>query len=542
MDNFIATPEIRETLERARALISAGNAGQAMPLALEVLDHALESGDFRLQGEAMHCMAVSELRLLGRFDRALELSERAAICQQRVGNDAGESTALATHAIAAVRLGRHERAMESALLAVRLAESVGDPARLVLTYHALGVAAYSGRNFAESRNAYQRAIRFAGEAIPPLNVFELQVDLAFTEGLQYFTERNLGGNRLSLDAMTRHLAECRRLQTADGGNISLSPGSHVNNLVVLGLSATLLPTWLGNLAEAERALAEFRATEGADRRPWMMATTHWAEAEIALVRNDHAAARRHAQALTDISLAHGHATLTSIGYQLLSFVCHSQGEHVDALRALQQLLKREQTARAESLQSRVEVIEWQLDLRRQEQRVQRLETDSRLFEKLAMEDALTGLPNRRRLESELKAWLDVQGNIGEPLCVALIDVDRFKDVNDRHSHNVGDAVLKRIAQIFREGLRDHDFPARLAGDEFVIVLRNTSVAAARDICARLGDATRTFDWSSIADGLSATISIGLAQSRPGDTVEEMLARSDAAMYSEKAARRPAVAR
>ena len=122
---------------------------------------------------------------------------------------------------------------------------------------------------------------------------------------------------------------------------------------------------------------------------------------------------------------------------------------------------------------------------------------------------------------------------GLPPCVALIDVDSFKQINDNFSHQVGDEVLKRIAQIMKSHVREEDMAARLAGDEFVIVFKNAELRIAQQVCARIQAAVRSFDWTSIAKGLQSSISVGVAAAVPGDTVETLTHRSDGAMYAEK---------
>jgi diguanylate cyclase (GGDEF)-like protein len=117
--------------------------------------------------------------------------------------------------------------------------------------------------------------------------------------------------------------------------------------------------------------------------------------------------------------------------------------------------------------------------------------------------------------------------------VALIDVDKFKQINDNYSHQVGDEVLRHIAQILRSHVREDDMAARLAGDEFVIVFRNAELEVARQVCERIAAAVRAFDWSSIAAGLHSSISVGVATAVPGDTLESLTHRSDAAMYRDK---------
>ena len=122
---------------------------------------------------------------------------------------------------------------------------------------------------------------------------------------------------------------------------------------------------------------------------------------------------------------------------------------------------------------------------------------------------------------------------GRPTCIALIDVDKFKQINDGFSHKVGDEVLKRISLLLKAHVREEDMPARLAGDEFVIAFKHTELQTAEQACERIRLAVRNFDWTSVGAGLKASISVGVVQALPGDTVESVTHRSDLAMYSAK---------
>jgi len=179
------------------------------------------------------------------------------------------------------------------------------------------------------------------------------------------------------------------------------------------------------------------------------------------------------------------------------------------------------------------VVKWQLDIRNTEESLHKLETTTRQLERLSLEDALTGLANRRCFEQQLAQALAAQADGRKPLSLALIDVDKFKHINDGHSHLVGDQVLKGIAQVLRSQVREQDLPARLAGDEFVVIFPNAGAAEAARACRRIATAVKRFDWAAIAPGLAVSISIGASQAQPGDTVESLLLRSDSAMYDVK---------
>lgn len=154
-------------------------------------------------------------------------------------------------------------------------------------------------------------------------------------------------------------------------------------------------------------------------------------------------------------------------------------------------------------------------------------------ERLAHEDVLTGLPNRRRFERRmvLRDW--------RRLHLLMIDVDRFKRINDDHSHNVGDEVLRRIGEILRSGIRSNDFAARLAGDEFVVALFDLDDAAAQATATRLKQAVLSHSWGEVAPGLAVSISVGVTAAAEGAALVDVIRHSDSAMYQDKALGRSA---
>lgn len=147
---------------------------------------------------------------------------------------------------------------------------------------------------------------------------------------------------------------------------------------------------------------------------------------------------------------------------------------------------------------------------------------------LALADPLTGLPNRRALDQHLDEVLD---RAGAP-AVAMIDVDRFKQINDTASHARGDEVLRGVATALRSSLRGPDLVARYGGDEFVVVLPDTAVA---DAAAALGRARAAVAALPAAQGRPVTLSVGVVAARAGEGPADLLARADAAMYAAKRA-------
>jgi len=259
----------------------------------------------------------------------------------------------------------------------------------------------------------------------------------------------------------------------------------------------------------------------------------WAKSELALAEQDLPRARDHAQRMVHIALAHKHEGLVGIGLAQCAHLASVADDHAAAAQALRELAEREQAARSASLRGRVADVERQLELRSRTRQLNASEAGRAHFQQLALQDGLTGLPNRRHFELQLQDLLDEGRSLGAGACLVMIDVDKFKQINDGHSHNVGDAVLQAIAELMRRCVRDKDFPARLAGDEFVIILRDTGLQAAQALTERLAAAVSQHAWSAIANGLSVSISLGLAEILPTDTLRSVLSRSDQGMYANK---------
>jgi diguanylate cyclase (GGDEF)-like protein len=149
------------------------------------------------------------------------------------------------------------------------------------------------------------------------------------------------------------------------------------------------------------------------------------------------------------------------------------------------------------------------------------------LEELARTDDLTGLPNRRAWNQELEREIARARREGAPLCIAVIDLDRFKEYNDLHGHQAGDRLLADIAALWRARLRATDVLARFGGEEFVVALQDCELENGRMLMERLRDATPA----------EQTCSIGLVQWNGREGPDELLARADDALYSAKAAGR-----
>lgn len=155
------------------------------------------------------------------------------------------------------------------------------------------------------------------------------------------------------------------------------------------------------------------------------------------------------------------------------------------------------------------------------------------LQQLARFDPLTGLANRRELHERLGAALNRISRYGGTLGVLFIDVDHFKGINDRLGHSGGDEVLQELALRLRGAVRSCDTVARVAGDEFVVVLEQLRSAEEPQFVARKLLATIGKPFLLDRGSLPVGVSIGIAIGRPGDVAEQLLIRADRALYAAK---------
>ncbi len=161
---------------------------------------------------------------------------------------------------------------------------------------------------------------------------------------------------------------------------------------------------------------------------------------------------------------------------------------------------------------------------------------------LARVDKLTGLYNRRHIEEQLDVLLHAAVRAPSPVSLLMLDVDRFKRINDTEGHAVGDRALKSLAAVVRLGVRPGDVCGRWGGEEFVVLLPGTDAAAAAAIGERLREAAiESPRWSDDGGGVRLTISVGVATSVANDIAQSLVARADAALYRAKGAGRNKVA-
>jgi len=152
--------------------------------------------------------------------------------------------------------------------------------------------------------------------------------------------------------------------------------------------------------------------------------------------------------------------------------------------------------------------------------------------RLMMTDPLTGLANRRQLSEMMDRELSLARRSGRPLAALMADIDHFKSINDTYGHDMGDKVLKQVAQILRDTCRKEDIVARYGGEEFLVILPDSGAGAAADCAERMRKAVAGASFTGIDRPVTA--SFGATVLTPADTEDDFLKRADAALYEAKA--------
>ena len=166
-------------------------------------------------------------------------------------------------------------------------------------------------------------------------------------------------------------------------------------------------------------------------------------------------------------------------------------------------------------------------------RIEELETERALTLHLARTDSLTGLLNRGAFVAALTDRLERAQLSGEGVTLFVIDLDRFKNLNDSLGHHAGDIALKSLAERTQASLRPGDMVARYGGEEFVLMLPNTPLDEAQQVLVRLQRSLSSALFNHEGKDVFVTFSAGVTLYRPGETLETALDRADVALYEAK---------
>jgi diguanylate cyclase len=193
------------------------------------------------------------------------------------------------------------------------------------------------------------------------------------------------------------------------------------------------------------------------------------------------------------------------------------------------------TVQADLARSREELLESRRRVDDYQQQVQKLEGEMALLSDRLHEDHLTQLLNRRGLARAFDTEIARSERHGRPMCLAVLDVDDFKQLNDRLGHQAGDLALIHLARIVRRSIRPTDVISRYGGEEFVILLPETTGESAVSVMTRVQRELTKRIFLHNHERVLITFSAGVAQRQPGESQDDLIARADRALYHAKQA-------
>jgi diguanylate cyclase (GGDEF)-like protein len=514
---------------------------QDLRRALALLD---EAGDPRGRADVLNGIGNVHWRR-GEYADAMRCHLRALEIQRGLGDRLGEGTSLNALGNVSYHLGDYGQALDYYQDSLKVRQEIGD--RVGVAYCLNNIGNIHGQ-LGESRRALEymlEALSIKEGADPQAaGISMLNVGSAYAE---------LGDDDKALEYMERAAVRLRETGSLDGESTCLRDIGRVHE----------------RRGEFGRALECYRASLETTRA--LGARTYEAETLIRL------GALRVRTGEGDAGLADLHAALEIVSelgarpqvysaHEALTEVYEGRGELDRALHhyrafhtAWRDVFNAETNARIKSVLVRAEVQQAQREaeilrqkndeltaaygrLREADEEkaglVARLREQAAELERQTREDALTGLSNRRHLDTLLSTEWERALRFGRALTVAMVDIDHFKDVNDRFSHAVGDEVLRTVARILRENTRGVDVVARYGGEEFCLILVETRADEAARLCDRLRGLIADHDWSAIRAGISVTVSIGVAGLHEGaDAPDALLAAADVRLYAAKHAGR-----
>ena len=429
---------------------------------------------------------------------------------------------------AGAETGRFDLALPAAYEVHALAEATGQPGPRSLALNAFGICFERMGDPWQAERLLREALAIARQGVPPRDLFGALNNLCAVLIGAYYLQRGGEVTAASLAALERALPLAEEmaglpLAASDPYMRTIAEGNLGEILVHLGERDRSWALLERTLAEAQRLGFGPQAQRvSCTRAEWALRHGTPEEARTLLLKMLAEAGNRPLTPMTGLRAHHA-----------LYQAHKALGDTAAALRHLemQSDLLRERIvhqlrAQSEQFITRVEAEQSRREAERQRARVQSLEADTR-------RDPLTGLGNRRAVDHQLPALLREAAANGRPVTLAMLDLDRFKQINDVHGHLVGDRVLVDVAELLRACVRHGDLVARIGGEEFLAVLPDADGMRAREICERIRQHVASHDWTTLAPGLVVTLSVGLA-STPSYEQTALARRADRALYRAKA--------
>jgi diguanylate cyclase len=499
---------------RVHALSHTGRCDEALTAADAYIRLATVAGDERTVSFLIQGKMYANL-MLGRHTEALAIGADLLRRHQATGYALGEAKTLADLAELCVLDGRYVEGMRHLARSALLLDAVprrDDRYRSAVA--SLAEAANAAELYETAAAAYERLFGTASHPKPAGPADTFQLSYAIT--LLYWGYRlDHIGRYGEAAGRLRHAATLSRRWT-EVFVLSGPPSAALNTKAMLAAALAKL----GDHDEARRLAEEIVVPLRSTEHYWAARLAHLALGICLRATGDHTAARREFVAAEQL------CAYTSrpderliIRYEMALLAVDRHGP--EATRDL-----------FDGIADQVHHL-WGLRLQRlamlrQARQREELETARARAESALLVDPLTGLGNRRRFDQ-----LMADAELLQPTTLLVIDVDKFKLVNDHYSHSAGDEVLRGIGAILRAHCRAAaDIPVRFAGDEFTVFL-HTDLDGGREVAERIRAAVAGWDFSHVTPGMTISISTGVAALLPGMTGEDLFHAADARLYEAK---------
>jgi len=524
---------LADALERALLMVRGGQVDAGLALSQRLWPQASQAEDLLQMGICQHVMAIG-YHYSGKLKEALTTGYLGIELFTRAGETVRLLRLMSLHAITLAQLGQAAEAMELLGRAVQMLPLVAnEPWQQCVFWNNAGTVYDTLDQTDEALAAWERCIALSPhfeepsmKAISKGNLLTVRLGaLCKRKAAREDILAAYAQQRRHLDELVHdgrlHLVTTYAAEAADV-MIQLGEMDEARVLLRLGLKAAQSAGLGPKRARLELQQARVERLSGLHR----LAAAHIAEA-LALATEG--------QDLELLARVHLENSQLQEAQQHWRAALDCYKRHAETREAV---LAAQAEARSQALAARVDVernrVEAELARLRSaelQREVEHLTEEAGELKRQALEDPLTGLANRRQFEHRI-AQLRAEGcGIVRPLVLMLGDIDHFKHINDRYSHTQGDEVLRAIGRLMRDHLRPHDVVARWGGEEFAVGFgAGLTLSRALTVADRLRGTIEQYAWSTMAEAMSVTMSLGLAECRDGETIADTLQRADEALY------------
>ncbi|WP_041672294.1 diguanylate cyclase [Rhizobium leguminosarum] len=534
VDTLAFTQQANFSLQKAWHFGCTGRSLEALTLAGEILADARARGDDRLAAQcdtdiAWYCFQT------GKAELGLTHVRRAVDFWKSTGEPAQEAYARAYFGWLLLEMGLPEEAIEEATRALDLADRTADPKAQSLATNVIGIIFWYNKQPDRAILMSERSVELARSIGDKTYECWWLVNLGGAHSESGYIAQALGQPEEGRRMLTRALE-----LTDQALDLAIEIGDSWAARICLGNNADYY-SHLGEHEKAVRCMERYQLFQEnsyvRDRQQYLYT--------LGQIYNNHGKFEEARSLLLEAMALIGEGGSFDSYIQIYFYLSQAHeglGQFDLALEAHKKYHQAYLQNSAERTQQRARLAEIYYETKRLKEvaeiEAKRADTLEASYQKLQEEtdilanavylDALTGLYNRKYLDSRFKELTSEK----RPYSIAMLDVDHFKSVNDNFSHMIGDQVLSAIGTILRNQLRITDQAIRFGGEEFVVLLAGTPRGAA-DVCERLRTAVEQWNWSEICNGLRVTISIGVANTLSASAPNEILAIADQNLYTAK---------